>query len=127
MKTNIAFQLFLLSLIGVAGTSISILLPIAVPPSILGMLLLLILLVTKVIRLHQIANVGHFLLTYMGILFIPPVVDIVSRYHLLGNQIIQFVGICIISTILTFLSSLSAAKLVMHIQDKNRKRGETHV
>lgn len=127
MKTNKVYQLFLISLIGLTGTILPKLLPIAVPPSIIGMMLLLILLVTRTVKLNQIGDVAHFFLTYMGLLFIPPVVDVAARYHLLGEQIVQFIIICVLSTVLTFVSSLGAAKLVIYMQEKYSKREVRHV
>ncbi|WP_422481662.1 CidA/LrgA family protein [Pleomorphochaeta sp. DL1XJH-081] len=127
MKTSIVFQLFILSLVGLVGTALSRIVPLSIPPSIIGMLLLLLLLVFKFVRLQQIGKVGHFFLANMGVLFIPPVVEIAERYQLLGNQALLFVGICVVSTILTFLSSLAAAKFVMRLQDKYRKSEDSYV
>ena len=123
MKHTIINQILLLSLMGVFGTVLSAILPIAIPPSILGMIILLVLLVVKIIRLEHIQDISHLLLAYMGLLFIPPVVNVAAQLDLLGNQIFIFFIICIISTILTFLSSLGAAKLVMLIQRKRVHHG----
>lgn len=116
MRTNYVYQLALLSLIGLAGTIISIAIPIGIPPSILGMIILLILLVARIIRLHHIKDAAHVFLAYMGLLFIPPVVDLVDQFGLLGNHVFQFIVISVLSTIFTFLGALGSAKLVMTIQ-----------
>jgi len=123
MKHKIINQILLLTLMGVFGTVLSAILPIAIPPSILGMIILLILLVAKIIRLEQVKDISHLLLSYMGLLFIPPVVNVVAHLDLLGSQVLLFFVICIISTVLTFLSSLGAAKLVMLIQRKGVHHG----
>lgn len=126
LRTNYVYQLALLSLIGLAGTIISTMIPIGIPPSILGMVILLILLIARVIRLYHIKDVAHVFLAYMGLLFIPPVVDLVDQFGLLGNQVFQFIVISVLSTIFTFLGALGSAALVMAIQNRHTTKEVEH-
>jgi putative effector of murein hydrolase LrgA (UPF0299 family) len=116
-------QLTLLSIISFVGTSISATLPITIPPSIIGMLVLLILFMTHIVKLRHIDTVAHFFLVHMGLLFISPVINIIEHFHVLGAYTLQFILICIITTLLTLLASVGAAKLVMRLQHTQRTHG----
>lgn len=120
--TSILQQITLLSLIALGGTIIAELLPIAVPQSITGMLLCLVLLATRVIRLEHLAAIAHLLLAYMGLLFIPPVVSLVEHLSLLDNHLIPFIMVSILSTMLTFMAALFSAKLTIAIQHRIRRK-----
>jgi putative effector of murein hydrolase LrgA (UPF0299 family) len=109
-------QITLIALISLSGSIVSHLLPIALPPSVAGMLILLVLLLVKAIRPHHIDRTAHILLAYMGVLFIPPIVDVADHTELLGSQSFTYVLIIVISTTLTFLATLGSAALVMRFQ-----------
>lgn len=118
-------QITLLSIIGFLGTALSSLLPITIPPSIVGLVILLILLLTHVITLHHIDTVAHFFLAHMGLLFIPPVINIIDQFHVLGTYILQFIIICVITTLFTLIASVGSAKLVMKLQLAYRSQGDS--
>ena len=113
-------QITLLSLVALGGTIIAKLLPITVPQSIVGMLLLLALLTVRIVRIEQLQSIAHLLLAYMGLLFIPPVVSIAEHISLLDNHLIRFIIVCMLSTMLTFSAALFSAKLTVLIQKRLR-------
>ena len=116
-------QMVVLALMALAGTVVSTLLPGAIPPSIAGMLILLILLWIRLIRLEHIEHVARFLLAYMGMFFIPPTVNVAAHIDLLGSQILQFIVVGVLSTIVTFCAALGSAALVIRIQRFVRSAG----
>lgn len=116
-------QVALIALISFFGSTVSHLLPIAIPPSVIGMLILLLLLSVKVVKLRQVDTTAHFLLAYMGVLFVPPIIAMADHIDLLNSQSLQFVVVIMLSTILTFLAALGSAAVVMHVQRKFGKRG----
>jgi holin-like protein len=118
VKLATMHQLTLIALVGISGTTLSIISPVSLPPSILGMILLLILISTRIVHVEKVSQVAHLFLAHMGVMFVPPVVGIADSYKLLGNHVVQFMLICVIAMVLTFLAALGSASLTLRLQRK---------
>ena len=70
-----------------------------IPGNILGMIILLILLCTKVIKISQIENISNFLLDHLAFFFIPAGVQLMSSFGLIKDSWAKLLIICVISTI----------------------------
>ena len=62
--------------------------PLPVPASIYGLILLLIALMTGIVKLHHIKETGQFLIDIMPIMFIPAGVGLITSWGVLKAQII---------------------------------------
>lgn len=71
-----------------------------IPGNIIGMLILLIMLSTKVIKLEAIETVSKFLLEHLAFFFIPAGVGLLTAIELIKGNTIKLLFICIISTII---------------------------
>ena len=69
-----------------------------IPATILGMVILLFLMITKIIKLKWIEDIGNTLLDNLSILFIPAGVGIVRELDLFKGNIISLAIIVLIST-----------------------------
>lgn len=78
MKYLIQFLIILA--ISFAGEVLHIVLPLPVPASIYGMVLLFVLLLTGALKVNQVKDVGKFLIEIMPVMFIPAGVEI-GRAH----------------------------------------------
>lgn len=107
-----------------AGVGISSILPFTFPSSLISMLLLLILLITKVIKLETIKETAEFLLGIMAFLFVPSGVSIIEKYSFLKGKILILIMICIFTTILTFLVTAYTVTAVMKIMNKGGKKND---
>ena len=65
------------------GELLKALLPIPIPASIYGMLLLLLALVTGIVKLESIETAGDFLIEIMPILFVPAAVGLLDSWETL--------------------------------------------
>lgn len=72
------FQLCIILLVSLTGELLHALLPLPVPASIYGLLLMLLCLVTKVIKLKHVEGAGNFLLQIMPLLFVPAAVGLLG-------------------------------------------------
>jgi holin-like protein len=106
------------------GVGISSILPFTFPSSLISMLLLLILLITKVIKLDTIKETAELLLGIMAFLFVPSGVAIIEKYSFLKGKILILIFICIFTTILTFLVTAYTVTAVMKIMNKGEKKDE---
>ena len=86
-----------------AGMFVSSLLPIAIPGSIIGMLIMFVLLALQILPAKWV-NPGCFILIrYMALLFVPIGVGVMQYYDLLRAQFGPIVVSCAVSTIIVFL------------------------
>lgn len=102
------------------GNILSELLTISIPGSILGMILLLILLITHIVKLDQVEKTSSFLLSIMLVMFIPGAVNLMNVIQKFENVIFQVVFIVIVSTVIILIvTSLSIDKLLEKGGNKN--------
>ena len=97
------------------------LLPIAFPASVIGLVLLLILLLTRVLRVDHIREKSDFLLSNMAFFFIPAGVSIISYFDILASSLLPFLVVCVVSTVLTFAVTAYAVRLTRALMDRRKK------
>jgi len=92
---------------------------IVIPGNIIGMVILLLLLITNVMKLSMIETAGNFMLKYMGFFFVPLTVGLMNSYKLIQHSIIQILIILIISCIcVMFVSSKVTDILISYNEGK---------
>lgn len=96
-----AFALIYLCLF--AGNAISALLPLAIPGSIIGMLILFALLASQILPAPWVKPGCHLMIRYMALLFVPIGVGVMNYYDLLSKQFGPIVVSCLISTLVVML------------------------
>lgn len=106
------------------GVGISAILPFTFPSSLISMILLLILLITKVIKPESIQETSELLLGIMAFLFVPAGVAIIEQYSFLKGKIFILILICIFTTILTFIVTAYTVTGVMKIMNKGEHKNE---
>ena len=100
---------------------IEALLPIAFPASVIGMLLLLLLLMTRVLKVDHIREKSDFLLSNMAFFFIPAGVSIINYFDVLASSILPLLAVCVISTVLTFAVTAYAVQLTRKLMNGRKK------
>lgn len=88
-------QLMIIFTISLIGESISNLLGLPVPGSIIGLILLFLALQMKCLRLRHVSLVGNFLLANMTILFLPPAVGIMDKFDVIAPYLLPIVLIIV--------------------------------
>ncbi|MDF7659474.1 CidA/LrgA family protein [Erwiniaceae bacterium L1_54_6] len=95
-----------------AGIGISALLPITIPGSIIGMLLLFLLLALQILPVDWVKPGCHLLIRYMALLFVPISVGVMSYTDILTAQFGPIVVSCLVSTFLVLVVvGLSAERM----------------
>lgn len=93
-------QLSLLFLFSLLGEIVSSLSPIAVPGSVLGMVLLFLALQFNWVKMDQVEEVGEWLTNNMAILFIPAGVGLMTNFGIISSVWWQLLLVVFISTTL---------------------------
>jgi holin-like protein len=96
-----AFALIYLCLF--VGNAISSLLPLTIPGSIIGMLILFALLATQILPSAWLKPGCHLLIRYMALLFVPIGVGVMQYYDQLVSQFGPLVVSCIVSTLVSLI------------------------
>lgn len=104
-----------------AGEILNRLIPLPVPASIYGLVLMFLALEFKIIKVEHIKEVSKFLLGIMSIFFVPSSVGFINALPLMKKYGIQFAIIGIASTVIVFGITGQVTQLLMKIRD--RKNG----
>ncbi len=82
------------------GEFISSILSLPIPGNILGMIILLVLLCTKIIKLEQIETISNFLLDHLAFFFIPAGVGLMSSVGIIKDTWLKLLIVCVSTTII---------------------------
>ena len=105
------------------GELIKYFIPLPIPASIYGLVLMLVLLLTKVIRLEQVKDAADFLIEIMPVMFIPACVGLMDSFSLLRGSLLSYVIILAVSTIAVMaVSGLVTQRIIRNEKTKEDQR-----
>jgi len=93
-------QFLVVLIISYIGELLNFFIPLPIPGSIYGMVLLFVLLCTGVVKLHQIKDTSAFLIDIMPMLFIPSAVGIMAELDQLTDIWVEVIIITIVTSVL---------------------------
>lgn len=99
------FQFLRIIVFCLLGELLHFLLPLPIPASIYGLVLLLLALKTGVVKLHQVKETCNFLTGIFPLLFIPGAVGVMELWDILGRLWLPLLTVLIFVTILVFAAS----------------------
>ena len=91
------FQISIIFGISFVGELLNRLLPLPVPASVYGLIIMFLLLCTKVIKLEQVETVSGYLMEIMPLFFIEPTVGIMKSYGLVKGHVLPLFIACFLS------------------------------
>lgn len=92
-------QFMIIALISLIGEAMSFLIPLPIPASIYGIVLLLFLLISGRLKLSDVKDVSSFLIAIMPVMFIPSAVGLMESFSLLRGSLTAYLVILIVSTV----------------------------
>lgn len=119
-------QLFWIFLFSFMGEIVSAIIAsfIAIPGSVIGMVLLFIALHTKVLHLEQVDEIGTWLTDNMGIFFVPAGVGLMANFGILADTWWQLLIIMFVTTILMMAFVGKIVQFIMGKVEKGFPKGE---
>lgn len=117
-------QLCLIVLFSFLGELCRFLIPLPIPGSIYGMALLAAALFLKQIDPEHVRDAGSFLTSILPILFVAPLVNLMEYWTQLKDNLIPFLVIVLVSTVVVFAVSGLVTQLLMN--RANKKGGADH-
>ena len=114
-------QFLIILLISLTGEGLSALLPLPIPASIYGIVILFSCLMLGVIRVDSIREVSAFLMEIMPVLFIPAGVGLMESFGLLLPNLFSILVITAVSTVVVMAVSGRVAQAVIRPGAKEDK------
>lgn len=96
------------------GEIIRYLVPLPIPASIYGLVLMFLLLYTRVIKLDQVRTAAQFLIEIMPVMFIPAAVALMDSWPSLQPIIIPALVTIIVTNIVVMVVTGKTAEFIIH-------------
>ena len=115
-------QLFIILLISFAGELLNTLLPLPIPASIYGIILLFCLLEFKILPLKAVKETGDFLVSIMQLMFIPAAVGLLEAWDVIRPNWPAYILITLISTfVVLFVSGRVTQAVIRRVRAKEER------
>ena len=92
------------------------------PASVIGMLLLLALLATGLLKIEHIREKADFLLANMAFFFLPAGVSVINYFDVLGRSAVALVLVCLLSTVITFGATALSIRFTLRLLERRKSR-----
>jgi holin-like protein len=111
-------QFWIILLISAMGEALHVLIPLPVPASVYGLVIMLIALGTHIIRLEQVKEAAEFL---MPVMFIPAGVGLLTAWGILKPVCVPIILITVITTVVVMIVTGRVTQAVIRM---DRKKGQ---
>lgn len=95
-------------------------LPLPIPASVIGLILLFLCLAAGIIKLGHIQEKSDFLLSNMAFFFIPAGVGMMNYFDILQKNWLPLLAICILSTLVTFAATAYSIRLTLKLMERRK-------
>lgn len=113
-------QFLIILLISFLGEILKCLLPLPIPASIYGMIILFLGLMTKVIKLESVKETGKFLIEIMPIMFIPAGVGLMTTWGGLQPILLPVSIITAVTTITVMVATGWVSQIIIRKSGKKK-------
>lgn len=97
-------------------------LPFSFPASVIALIVLLVLLMTKILKPEHIRETADFMQAGIAFFLIPVMVGLVNYVDVIAQNAVAFCVICLVSTVLTFAAVAWTVQITCRLM--NKKKGE---
>lgn len=120
MKYIIQFEIILA--ISLIGELLNRVIPLPVPASIYGMIILFTALCTGIIKLSAVKEVGTFLISIMPMMFIPASVGLIESWGIMQNFLTAIIVISLVSTLFVVAVTGHVTQFIINRKRKEEKK-----
>ncbi len=114
------YQLLVILGASFAGEVLNGLLPLPIPASVYGLVLLFAALMTGLVKLEKVEKAGSFLIATMSIYFISPSVSLMTVIARYMDSLPAVIATCLVSTVLVMVVTGKVAGLLMRSQEEKK-------
>ena len=117
-------QFIIILVISFIGELLKYILPLPVPASIYGMVILFVGLLTGLIKLENVREAGRFLIEIMPIMFIPAGVGVMASRGVLSPILVPVAVIIVVALITVMAVTGRLAQMIIRFDKKKEKKHE---
>ncbi len=115
-------QFAIILFIAFIGEILNYLIPLPIPVSIYGIIILFFALEFKILKLEAVKDAGMFLVEIMPVMFIPAAVELMTSWEILSPSIAAYVVITVVTTVVVMAASGLATQFVIKIRKKKEEK-----
>lgn len=120
MKYILQFEIIIA--ISLIGELLNRLIPLPIPASIYGMVILFTALCTGLIKLSAVRETGKFLIYIMPMMFIPATVGLLESWSIMQDFLTAIIVISLVSTVLVMVLTGHVTQLIIKLKNKEEKQ-----
>ena len=121
---NYLKQFLIILTICLIGEILHAVIPLPIPASIYGLVLMLICLIAKIIPEEKVSAISDFLIGIMPVMFIPSAVGLMGYWEAIKPILLAVVVITVAMNVLVFAVSGRVTQAVIRMDNKKKARGE---
>ncbi|MDO4617684.1 MAG: CidA/LrgA family protein [Lachnospiraceae bacterium] len=114
-------QFSIILLLSFLGELIHYLIPLPIPASVYGLVLMLTALCSGVLKVHQVKETSKFLIDIMPVMFIPAGAGLLTSWEVLRPVAVPVIAITCITTVLVMAASGLTAQSVIRFGRRKKK------
>ena len=114
-------QFWIILLISARGEELHVLIPLPVPASVYGLVIMLIALGIHIIKLDQVKEAAEFLIEIMPVMFIPAGVGLLTAWGVLKPVCVPIIVLTVITTVVVMVVTGRVTQTVIRM---DRKKGQ---
>lgn len=120
MKYILQFEIIIA--ISLIGELLNRIIPLPIPASIYGMVILFTALCTGVIKLSAVRETGKFLIYIMPMMFIPATVGLLESWSVMQEFLTAIIVISLVSTVLVMVFTGHITQFIIKLKNKEDKQ-----
>ena len=117
-------QLTIILIVSLISEALGYFIPLPVPASVYGLVLMFILLWAKVVKLSDVEDVADFFLQIMPFFFVAPTVGLMTSFDAIRGNVLWLVGMCFISTVVTIAVTGIVAQIIIRLRKKGGRKND---
>lgn len=121
IKMKYLKQFLVILVIAFAGEVLKYIIPLPIPSSIYGLIILFVGLLTGLIRLEQVREAGKFLIEIMPVMFIPAAVGLLESWGVLHPMFLPVIIITLVSTVVVMAATGISSQLIIRLGKHRNK------
>lgn len=119
-KVKLLRQFLVIMAVSFVGEILHAVLPLPIPASIYGLVLMLALLMTGALKLDTVEDAGKFMIEIMPVMFIPAGVGLMESWGELKTVLVPVLVITLVSTIVVMVVSGRVTQAVIRLEKKHK-------
>ena len=115
-------QFLIIIIVSCIGEILNYYIPLPIPASIYGLIIMLLLLISKKLPLHAVKETAEFLINIMPVMFIPAAVGLIETWGAMQEFLTAIIVISLASTVLVMAAAGHITQIIIKHKGKEEKR-----